>query len=65
MADYTVFRDSIKAQVEAVVNEGALAAVLASEGASSWKRKLMYAAVVVGGWRAYRTDQARGPRIFR
>ena len=25
-------------------------AVLASEGASSWKRKLMYAAVVAGGW---------------
>ena len=41
-------------------------AVLASEGASSWKRKLMYAAAVVaGGWRAYRADQASGPRIFR
>jgi len=40
-------------------------AVLASEGASSWKRKLMYAAVVAGGWWAYRADQARGPRIFR
>jgi hypothetical protein len=40
-------------------------AVLASEGASWWKRKLMYAAVVAGGWWAYRADQGRGPRIFR
>jgi hypothetical protein len=39
-------------------------AVLASEGASRLKREAMYAAVVVGGWRAYRADQARGPRIF-
>ena len=39
-------------------------AVLASEGASSWKRKLMYGAVVAGGWWAYRADQARGPRMF-
>jgi hypothetical protein len=40
-------------------------ALLHSEGASSWQAKLMYAAVVVGGWRAYRQDQRRGPRIFR
>ena len=39
-------------------------ALLASEGASTWKRDLMYAAVVVGGWFAYRDDQRRGPRIF-
>ena len=40
-------------------------AVLAAEGASAWKRELMYAAVVAGGWWTYRADQARGPRIFR
>jgi hypothetical protein len=40
-------------------------AILASEGASTWKRRLMYAAVVAGGWKAYWDDQRRGPRIFR
>ncbi len=39
-------------------------ALLESQGAGPVKRDLMYAAVVVGGWRAYRHDQARGPRIF-
>lgn len=39
-------------------------AVLASEGAGWLKRKLMYAAVVVGGGPAYRGNQQRGPRIF-
>ena len=33
-------------------------ALLASEGASSWKRKLMYAAVVTGGWWAFDVRQA-------
>jgi hypothetical protein len=42
----------------------AFRAVLASEGASRFKREVMYAAVVVGGGRAYRAAQARGPRIF-
>jgi Protein of unknown function (DUF1353) len=39
-------------------------AVLVSEGAGRWKRKLMYIAVVRGGGPAYRANQARGPRIF-
>lgn len=39
-------------------------AVLVSEGAGRWKRKLMYIAVVLGGGPAYRANQARGPRIF-
>jgi hypothetical protein len=39
-------------------------AVLVSEGAGWLRRKLMYAAVVVGGGPAYRSNQARGPRIF-
>jgi hypothetical protein len=39
-------------------------AVLVSEGAGWLRRKLMYAAVVIGGGPAYRSDQARGPRIF-
>ena len=39
-------------------------ALLASQGASTAKRDLMYAAVVAGGWLAYRRDQERGPRIF-
>jgi hypothetical protein len=37
-------------------------AVLASEGAGWLRRKLMYVAVVIGGGKAYRSDQARGPR---
>lgn len=39
-------------------------AVLVSEGAGRWKRKLMYIAVVVGGGPANRANQTRGPRIF-
>lgn len=39
-------------------------AVLKSEGAGWVRRRVMYAAVVVGGGRAYRANQARGPRIF-
>jgi Protein of unknown function (DUF1353) len=39
-------------------------AVLASEGAGWLRRKLMYAAVVIGGGPAYRSDQVRGPRIL-
>jgi hypothetical protein len=39
-------------------------AVLASEGAGWWKRKLMYSAVVIGGGPAYRANQERGPRIY-
>ena len=39
-------------------------AVLASEGADWLRRKLMYAAVVVGGGPAYRSNQSRGPRIL-
>jgi hypothetical protein len=39
-------------------------ALLAAQGASRLKRDLMYAAVVAGGWLAYRRDQERGPRIF-
>jgi hypothetical protein len=39
-------------------------ALLASEGAGWLKRKLMYAAVVIGGGHAYRGNQTRGPRIF-
>ena len=39
-------------------------AVLKSEDANWLKRKLMYAAVVVGGGPAYKRNQARGPRIF-
>jgi hypothetical protein len=39
-------------------------AVLVAEGAGPVKRKLMYAAVVVGGGPAYRANQARGPRIY-
>jgi hypothetical protein len=40
-------------------------ALLESEGADRFKRNLMYVAVVIGGWSAYRRGQARGPRIFR
>lgn len=39
-------------------------AILVSEGAGWFKRKMMYAAVVVGGHKAYRRNQERGPRIF-
>ncbi len=39
-------------------------AVLESEGAGRWKRDIMFTAVVAGGWWAYSSDQARGPRIF-
>ena len=41
-------------------------ALLASQGATDVKRDLMYAAVVAGGWLAYRHNQGRGrgPRIF-
>ncbi len=39
-------------------------AVLVSEGAGWFKRKVMYAAVVVGGGSAYKANQARGPRIY-
>ncbi len=39
-------------------------AVLVAEGAGWFKRKMMYVAVVVGGWPAYRGNQERGPRIF-
>ena len=38
--------------------------LLSSEGAGWLKRKLMYAAVVIGGGPAFRANQARGPRIF-
>jgi hypothetical protein len=44
--------------------DNAFRAVLDSEGADWLRRKLMYAAVVVGGGPAYRSNQARGPRIF-
>lgn len=39
-------------------------AVLAAEGAGWIKRKLMFVAVVIGGSKAYRSNQARGPRVF-
>ncbi len=39
-------------------------AVLASEKAGWWKRKLMYTAVVVGGWSAYRRAQKNGPNLY-
>lgn len=38
--------------------------VLDSEGTGRFRRTAMYAAVVVGGGRAYRANQERGPRIY-
>lgn len=38
--------------------------VLDSEGASWVESHTMWVAVRVGGWPAYRQNQARGPRIF-
>jgi hypothetical protein len=48
-----------KAHADAV-----LRAVLRAEGAGSFKAEVMFLAVVVGGWGAYRADQEHGPHIF-
>lgn len=39
-------------------------AVLVSEGANLWQQYVMFGAVVVGGWPAWKTDQLAGPRIY-
>lgn len=39
-------------------------AVLKAEGTSKFKAEVMWAAVVVGGGPAYRSNQAKGPWIF-
>lgn len=39
-------------------------AVLKAEGASKFTREVMWAAVVVGGGPAYRSNQAQGPWVF-
>ena len=42
----------------------ALREVLRSEGSNWWQREIMYLAVVIGGGKAYKMDQADGPYIF-
>ena len=48
-----------KAHADAV-----LRALLLAEGAKSFKAEVMFLAVVVGGWGAYKSDQEHGPRIY-
>jgi hypothetical protein len=43
--------------------DDAFRSVLRSEGSGWLRRELMYAAVVIGGGPAYRSNQAQGPRI--
>lgn len=38
--------------------------LLGSEGASWWQCNVMYWAVAVGGWWAYKADQDSGPSIY-
>ena len=44
--------------------DNAFRAVLAAEGAGWFKRKMMFAAVVLGGGPAYKKSQRTGPNIF-
>lgn len=39
-------------------------AVLKAEGAGWWRRHVLYWGVRVGGWKAFKSDQASGPLIF-
>lgn len=52
-------------QVVREYGDRAFREVLRSEGANWYQREVMYAAVVIGGRPAYRSNQASGPRIFR
>ena len=42
----------------------AFRAVLAAAGANTWQREVMYLAVVIGGKKAYESDQESGPLIY-
>jgi hypothetical protein len=42
----------------------AFRSLLHIEGAGRFKTEIMYVAVVIGGWPAYRTDQRQGPSVW-